>query len=207
MRPLIELGRKESMAAAMPLLYSLRLMIATALNPFSIKRQVRGVSKPFTEKVATVLRNSGYERALVVLGHGKSEDVRIDEFSVLGKSVVSEVKANGSIETYSVNPEDVGIKKGNVEEVTARLSHLENAIVALGVLSASDKSSRRDLILLNAASILYAADDVKNLRDGFELVCQAVDDGKALEELKRLVLLSGGKIEKFESVANHLKSN
>lgn len=204
MRPLIEMGRRKSVAAAMPLLYSLRLMIATALNPFSIKRQVRGVSKPFTEKVATVLRNCGYERALVVLGHGKTEDVRIDEFSILGKSVVSELKLNGTIDTYNVYPEDLGLEKGKIEEVLARPSHIENAAVALGVLSGSDRSARRDFILLNAASIMYAADDVKDIRDGIELIRQAVDEGKALEELRRLVVLSGGRMENLESVAKSM---
>src|SRR5208337_3948709 len=206
MKPLIELGRRESVATAMPLLYSLRLMIATALNPFSIKRQVRGVSKPFTEKVATVLRNCGYEKALVVLGHGRSEEVRIDEFSCAGKSVVSELKPNGSIDTYTVHPEDVGIRTGKIEDVTARSSHTENAEVALGVLSGSDRTVRRDLILLNAASIIYTADDAKTLKDGFELASQSVDEGKALEELRRLVVLSGGRKENLESIERSMKS-
>jgi len=205
MRPLIALGRRESVAASMPLLYSLRLMIATALNPFSIKRQVRGVSRPFTEKVATVLRNCDYERALVVLGHGRTEKIRMDEFSCVGNSVVSELKLNGNIETYTVRPEDFGIETGRIEEIAAKNSHLENAAVALGVLSGSDKSTRRDLILLNAASILYAADDVKNMRDGYELVCQSVDEGKALEELRKLVILSGGRVEKLEFVERSLR--
>jgi len=205
MSPLIELGQKESVSAAMLLLYSLRLMIATALNPFSIKRQVRGVSKPFTEKVASVLRGCGYERALVVVGQGKTEAVSIDEFSCMGKSIVSELKLNGTIETYTVSPEELGIKTGKIEDVTARSSHIENSVVALRVLSGSDRSSRRDLILLNAASIIYAADQTKNLKDAYELVCQSVDEGKALTKLKDLVMLSGGKMENLKNVEESLK--
>ena len=206
MNPLIELGRRESISAAMPLLYSLRLMIATALNPFSIKRQVRGVSKPFTEKVATVLRSCGYERALVVVGHGRTDAVRIDEFSCVGNSVVSELKLNGTIETYTVSPEDIGIKIGAIEDVKARPSHIENAVVSLGVLSGSDRSARRDLILLNAASIVYAADQTKDLKDAYELVCQSVDEGKALKALRELIVLSGGRMENLKSVEDSLKT-
>jgi anthranilate phosphoribosyltransferase len=175
-------------------------MIATALNPFSIKRQVRGVSKPFTERVASVLRSCDYEKALVVLGHGKSEEVRIDEFSCAGNSIVSELKPNGSIETYTVRPEDIGVRLSKIEDITAKPTHIENSQVALGVLSGSDRSAHRDLILLNAGSIMYTADDVKDLKDGFELACQAVDEGKALEELKRLVVLSGGRPDNLELV-------
>jgi anthranilate phosphoribosyltransferase len=204
MRPLIELGSRESTSAVMPLLYSLRLMIATALNPFSIKRQMRGVSKPFTETIAKVLSKSGYEKALVVLGYGETEETRIDECSNLGKTTISELKQNGNIETYQFYPEDIGLKRGKIEEVLARGSHLENAKVAVKILSGTDKSSRRDLILLNAASILYLADEVKDIKDGYELATQSVDAGRAIEKLRQLIVSSGGKTEKLESIINSL---
>ena len=204
MRPLIELGSRKSTSAVTPLLYSLRLMIATALNPFSIKRQVRGVSKPFTETIAKVLSKCGYEKALVVLGYGETEETRIDEWSNLGKTVVSELKPNGSIDTYQFHPEDIGLKRGKIEEVVARESHVENAKVAIKILSGIDKSSRRDLILLNAASILYLADEAKDIKDGYELAKQSLDTGRAIEKLRQLIVSSGGRIEKLESIINSL---
>lgn len=205
MRPLIDLGSKESVSLVMPFLYSLRLMIATALNPFSIKRQVRGVSKPFTEKVAKVLSKCGYEKALVVLGYGKTEDERIDECSSLGKTVISELKLNGKIDTYQIYPEEIGLKRGKTEEVLAMSSHIENAKVTVKILSGADRSSRRDLILLNAASILYVADEVKDIKDGYELARQSIDEGKAIEKLRSLVMLSGGQIEKLQSIIDSLE--
>ena len=205
MRPLIDLGAKESVSLVMPFLYSLRLMIATALNPFSIKRQVRGVSKPFTEKVAKVLSKCGYEKALVVLGYGKTEDERIDECSSLGKTVISELKLNGKIDTYQIYPEEIGLKRGKTEEVLAMSSHIKNAKVTVKILSGADRSSRRDLILLNAASILYVADEVKDIKDGYELARQSIDEGKAVEKLRSLVMLSGGQIEKLQSIIDSLE--
>jgi len=205
MRPLIDLGAKESVSLVMPFLYSLRLMIATALNPFSIKRQVRGVSKPFTEKVAKVLSKCGYEKALVVLGYGKTEDERIDECSSLGKTVISELKLNGKIDTYQIYPEEIGLKRGKTEEVLAMSSHIKNAKVTVKILSGTDRSSRRDLILLNAASILYVADEVKDIKDGYELARQSIDEGKAVEKLRSLVMLSGGQIEKLQSIIDSLE--
>ena len=205
MRPLINLGSNESVSLVMPFLYSLRLMIATALNPFSIKRQVRGVSKPFTEKVAKVLSRCGYEKALVVVGYGKTEEERIDECSSFGKTVLSELKLNGKIDTYEIYPEDVGLRRGKIEDVLAMSSHIENAEVTVKVLSGADRSSRRDLILLNAASILYVADEVKDIKDGYELAKQSVDEGKAIEKLKSLVILSGGQIEKLQSILGSLE--
>ncbi len=192
MRPLIESGSRPPTNLVMPLLYSLRLVIATALNPFSLKRQVRGVSGPYTELVAEVLGKCGYERAFVVLGYGENEETRIDEFSSLGKNIVSELKSNGQIETYGFYPEEAGLKRGKVSEIIARESHLENAKVTAQVLAGKDKSSRRDIILLNAASILALADICKDMRDGVELAEQSVDDGKAFGKLGELVQLTGG---------------
>lgn len=202
MQPLIELGSKNQTAKVMPLLYSLRLTIASALNPFSLKRQVRGVSKPFTEIIAQVLARCNYERALVVLGYGENEDTKIDEVSNLGKTVISEVKPNGSIETYSVQPEDFGIKKGSIKEVVCRDSHVENAKVTCEILSGRDQSSRRELILANAAAIIYTADKTKTLKDGYELARQAIDEGKAIEKLWQLVTLSRGQAHKLESISS-----
>jgi len=204
MRPLIELGSRKSTSTVMSFLYSLRLMIATALNPFSIKRQVRGVSKPFTETIAKVLSKCGYEKALVVLGYGETEETRIDEWSNLGKTIVSELKLNGSIDTYQFYPEDIGLKRGKIEEIVARESHLENAKVAVKILSGKDKSSRRDLILLNAASILYLSDEARDIKDGYELAKQSLDTGRAIEKLRQLIILSGGQIEKLKSIISSM---
>jgi anthranilate phosphoribosyltransferase len=192
MHSLIEMGSNLSTKHLLPLLYSLRLVVATALNPFSLKRQMRGVSGPFTELVASVLGECYYERAFVVLGYGKAEHIRIDEFSTLGRNVVSELKVNGDIETFDVYPEDVGIKRGKIKEVAAKKSHRENAEVVARVLAGKDKSSCRDIVLLNAAAILVLSDGCQNLRDGYDLAMQAIDDGRAFAKFEQLVQFSNG---------------
>jgi anthranilate phosphoribosyltransferase len=115
------------------------------------------------------------------------------------------LKSDGTIDTYQIYPEDIGLKRGKIEEVAARPSHLENAKVTVGVLSRVDNSSRRDLILLNAASILYLADEVKDIKDGYELAKQSVDDGEAIQKLRELVTLSGGRRENLEWIINSLE--
>jgi len=49
--------------------------IATALNPFSIKRQVRGVSRPFTVKIAQVLSKCGLRKSTGCRRYGETEDI------------------------------------------------------------------------------------------------------------------------------------
>jgi len=192
MNPLVDLRNSATAPVFFPLMDSLRLMIATALNPFSTKRQVRGVSTPQTELVAKVFGRIGYERALVPLGYGNDDSIRIDEFSNLGRTVVSELLSNGKINTYQVNYEDLGVRRGDPKEIMARDTHLENASIALNILAGIDRTSRRDLIIVNAAAILYLADEVSTLREGCELASNAIDDGNALRKVRELVKCSHG---------------
>ncbi len=204
MEPLLKVRDMPTAPALFPLLQSLRLMIATALNPFSVRRQLRGTALPHTELVAKVLSRVGYEKALVPVGYGSKEDIRIDEFSSLGKTVVSELKPNGLVETYEVKPEDLGVKRGDPAEVKAQDTHEQNTKLVLGVLSGKDRSSRRDLILLNAGGVLYLADEATDLRDGYELARNALDSGAALEKARQLVVGSGGDAEKLSALISSL---
>ncbi|MBS7625986.1 hypothetical protein KEJ51_02940 [Candidatus Bathyarchaeota archaeon] len=197
MEPLIDLRKSEFAPILFPHLDSLRLMIATSLNPFSTKRQVRGVSTIQNRLVAEVLGKIGYERALVPLGYGADESVRIDEFSNLGKTIVSELHQNGKIETYEVDCEDLGVKKGDVNEVVSGGTHRQNALAILKVLSGRDRTGRRDLIAINAGAILYLADEVDSIKDGYELASNTIDEGHAIRKVEELVKLSGGNLRRL----------
>ncbi len=204
MTSLLKLRQETIAPIIFPLMTSLRMMIATSLNPFSLKRQLRGTAIPQTELIAKVFSKVGYEKALVPVGYGKDENIRIDEFSNIGKTVVSELKPDGKIETYEVYPEDFGVKRGDVNEIKARDTHEENAKVVLKVLTGKDRSSRRDLILINAGAILYLADVVQDFRDGYELACNIVDSGDVLEKVKQLVMMSGGDLNRFNSLVSSI---
>jgi len=193
----------EAFPAIAPLMSSLRLAIATALNPFSLRRQVRGTAVGRTELIAKILKEMGYERALVPMGFGDEGGVVIDEFSNLGKTVVSEVRG-GSIETYEVVPEDVGVKRGRPEDIISGGSHRENALRAIAILAGRDRGPRRDLILLNSAAILYVGGVCQDLRDGVELSRAAIDSGKALEKLRRLVNASGGDLGRLDALLREI---
>lgn len=200
MEPLVDLRNYPSAPIFFPLMGSLRLMIATSLNPFSTKRQVRGISIPQTQLIAEVFSKIGYERALVPLGYGGDESIRIDEFSTLGKTIVSELFPNGKVETYSVSYQDLGAKKGDAKEIIARDTHLENAKVALNILSGKDHSSRRDLIIVNAAAILYLADVANSFKEGFEMASNSIENGEAIRKVEALVKCSRGDLKRLKNL-------
>jgi anthranilate phosphoribosyltransferase len=200
MEALVNLRNYPSAPIFFPLMGSLRLMIATSLNPFSTKRQVRGISIPQTQLIAEVFSRIGYERALVPLGYGEDQNIRIDEFSTLGKTIVSELFPNGKVETYSVSYQDLGAKKGDAKEIIARDTHLENAKVVLNVLSGKDRSSRKDLIIVNAAAILYLGDVTSSFKEGYEVASNSIENGEAIKKVEELVKCSRGDLKSFRNL-------
>src|SRR5690606_34806013 len=69
-------------------------------NPAGANRQLMGVFDPeLTRLLAQVLKGLGVERALVVHGDG------LDDFTVSGVSVVTELSADGALHDFELSPE------------------------------------------------------------------------------------------------------
>jgi anthranilate phosphoribosyltransferase len=104
-----------------------------------------------------------------------------DEVSISGSSTVHEVR-NGQLTQNSVSPEDAGlpaaplgaIRGGNAEE---------NARVFRSVLGGAT-SPIRDVVVLNAAAALVAADAAKDLKEGALVAAEAIDSGAAAAKLE-----------------------
>lgn len=151
-------------------------------NPAGASCQLVGVyDKNLTATLARVLGNLGSKHALVVHGDG------LDEISNTGESVISEYH-QGSVETYAVTPQALGLRRAKHYELKGG-SVQENARILRDVLRGRN-GPRRDVVLLNAAAALVAADRGNNLKQGIELAARSIDSGKALEKLKRLVEFS-----------------
>ena len=84
------------------------LNIAASLaNPMRPTHGVRGVyADGMLGPVGDVMMEIGYEHAMVVHGYDDRREAGMDELSVLGASVVSELHADGRRDSYTVEPED-----------------------------------------------------------------------------------------------------
>jgi anthranilate phosphoribosyltransferase len=150
------------------------------INPAGAKIQVLGVYEPsLTETMATVLKNLGIKKGLVV--HG--EDT-LDEISITGKTKVTEFK-DGGIKTYLIKPEDFGLKRGELIEIRGGRKK-ENAEIILEILKGA-RGAKRDITVLNAAAVFMIAGRAKDFDEGIELANQSIDSGKALNSLERLI--------------------
>jgi len=150
------------------------------INPGEATVQVLGVYDPnLTETMATVLMNLGIKRGLVI--HGKDT---LDEISITGATKVTELN-DGEIKSYTIGPEDFGMKRRKVEEIKGGTKE-GNAEIILKILK-GDEGAKRDIVLMNAAAALVIAGRVKDFKEGIELAKQSIDSGKAIEILDRLI--------------------
>ena len=94
---------------------------------------------------------------------------------------------DGRIETYTVQPEDFGIKTHAAFDVASLNKAFDNASTIKRVLSGDYSSPYADLFCMNAAAALYVSDVCKSYREGMEMAREVLCSGKALMQLKYLV--------------------
>lgn len=152
-------------------------------NPAEAKRQLLGVfDADLTETIANVLKELGSEHVLVV--HGEDG---LDEMTLTGKTKVSELN-NGQVKNYTIEPEQFGFKRIEIDKVLGGNTE-KNAQIALDILNGKE-GSPRDIVLLNAGAVIYVGGEVDSIQAGIEKAIEAIDSGKAVEQLKKLQKLT-----------------
>lgn len=148
-------------------------------NPAAATHQLVGVyNRRWTVILAAVLANLGSRHAL--LAHGEDG---LDEITTTSSTFVTEA-IEGKLNSYEINPRDYGFNKVKLEDLSGGDVSC-NAKILLDILQGKP-GPRRDIVILNAASAIYAADKVKSIKEGIELARESIDSGKALEKLELL---------------------
>lgn len=162
-------------------------------NPAGAEGQIVGVyDGSLTEKIARVLEKLGTERALVF--HGMDG---LDEMSTLGETQISEL-SDGVIRTYTVEPEDFGLTRAEVEEISGGDAR-ENGRILLRILKGKE-GPRRDITLLNAAAAIFVGGKSDNLNECLEIAREALDSGKAYKKLEKLVDSTDGNPDRMREM-------
>jgi anthranilate phosphoribosyltransferase len=153
-------------------------------NPAGASVQVVGVyALDLVEKVAEALSMLGTHRAFVV--HGLDG---LDEITITGPTRVAEVR-DGQIHTYEITPEEFGLSRAELEQISGGTDAAENADIVQRILN-GEKSARRDVVLMNAAAALVASGKVAHLKDGAKLASGSIDSGAAARKLRELIEFS-----------------
>ncbi len=158
-------------------------------NPALAESIVLGVpSQELGGKMVQVLGRLGSKHAIVV--HGLDG---MDEISLAASSRVWELHG-GQITDYQVSPPDFGLVAAGVETLAGGTPQ-ENAAMLRSVL-AGEKGPRRNAVVMNAAAGIVVGRGTKNpsglaaLKEGAVIAVEAIDSGKALDKLEKLIILS-----------------
>jgi anthranilate phosphoribosyltransferase len=148
-------------------------------NPAGPTHQLVGVfDNRWTEVVARVLLNLGTRHALVV--HGEDG---LDEITTTSKTYVAEAR-HGKVECYEIAPHDFKIKKALLGDLLGG-NAVQNAEILMDILTGKH-GPKRDIVLLNAAASIYAADKARSIAEGMDLAVNAIDSGEALKKFELL---------------------
>ncbi len=166
---------------AVPTIFNL---LGPLTNPAGAKSQLIGVpNKELTLKIAQVLQRLDSSRVLVVHGHDG-----LCELTVTAPTHVAELR-DGRIREYDVNPEELGFKTGNLDEI--RIDNPEeSAKIIERIFSCQEQGTARDIALLNAAGALVVAGIADDLKEGVKLATKTVDSGKAAKKMAQLIKFS-----------------
>ena len=147
-------------------------LLGPLTNPASTKRQLMGVfDKKWVRVHCEVLKELGSTHAMVV--HG---DDGLDEISLCSPTYISELK-EGKITDYIFDPKDYGYNYININDILGSDAEY-NAKTFIEMIEAPNNSFQK-IVELNAGAALYLAGLTKNLKDGFNLAKQTINEKKS----------------------------
>ena len=149
-------------------------------NPADAPNILMGVFHPDLVGIQVrALQRLGAEHALVVYGKDG-----LDEVSLGAATMVGELK-DGKISEYEIHPEDFGMQMASTRALRVETPEQSRAILQ-GVL-AGNPGPAREIVLLNAAAALYAANVSSSIAQGLEAARQALDSGAAQAKLAQFI--------------------
>jgi anthranilate phosphoribosyltransferase len=152
-------------------------------NPARAQSQLLGVARPeLAELMAGALQNLGSRHVIVVHGCDGSDELTLD-----GPCPVFELK-DGETRNYTIDASDYGLMSALPATLRGGTPE-ENAATLTAVLS-GEPGPHRDVVVLNSAAALLAADISSDLADGIKRASESIDSGAAKERMAAFVELS-----------------
>lgn len=153
-------------------------------NPAKPDRILLGVYDPhLLEPLTKVLIRLGLKRGMVVYGTDG-----FDEISVSAPTLVSEFN-DGWYKTYTIAPEDFGIRRGQKSD-TVGGTPAENAAITRAILEGKETGTKADFVLLNAGAAIYIGGAADGIREGIDRARELIAAGTAVKTLEDFIARS-----------------
>lgn len=167
-------------------------LVGPLVNPAAADVQVIGVGRPAArEPLAEAAWLLGVRRALVVSGHlvdadGMPVDACFDEVSLFGPTDFIDVSPE-RVERGRWTPEDFGLVRLPADRVSElAVDGPAASAAAIRAVLGGARGPRRDVVVLNAAAVLWAAGRAADLTAARRLAEDALDSGRAAAVLADL---------------------
>jgi len=157
-------------------------LLGPLTNPAGASVQLAGAPSPEAAAlIAEALAGLGLKGGFVV--HGSDG---LDEITTTGPTLVFEIR-DSQVIRRSVTPEDFGVPRASLADLRGGDREV-NREIARSILSGA-RGPQRDIVLVNAAAALVAAQKARSFEEGVALAAESIDSGAALaraEDLARL---------------------
>ncbi|MBN1805797.1 MAG: anthranilate phosphoribosyltransferase [Sedimentisphaerales bacterium] len=152
-------------------------------NPADVPAMVLGVAEERLMAImAEALKMLEIRYAMVVHSDG------LDEISTVTKTKILELK-DGQITNKELNPIELGMESAKIEDLTVTDAKT-SAKVIRDILSSKENSSRKDIVILNAAAAVIAAGMADDFACAVEKAEASISEGKASTSLEKLIEVS-----------------
>ena len=160
-------------------------LLGPLTNPARAPFQILGVWDPsLLERVASALALLGVQKAWVV--HGADG---LDEITITDKTLVAACLPNRSVETFTISPEDFGLKTQSLDGFGASNARA-NAELIRAILEGKktkQTDAARDLVIVNAAAALHVSGFAHDLQEAAAFARESIDSGRAASKLDALI--------------------
>src|SRR5437667_4753521 len=160
-------------------------LLGPLTNPARAPFQILGVWHPsLLERVAAALSLLGVQKAWVV--HGADG---LDEITITDRTFVAACLPNRSVETFTISPEDFGLKTQSLDGFGASNARA-NAELIRAILEGKktkQTDAARDLVIVNAAAALHVSGFAHDLQEAAAFARESIDSGRAASKLDALI--------------------
>ena len=158
-------------------------LLGPLTNPAGANRQLIGVSDPsIGELMANVLARLGCEKALIVHGNDGLDEITLSTTSMIW------TLESGIVTKTELSPKEFGFKKSPLSSISAQ--DPDTSARTIRAVFEGVVGSARDIVLLNSAAALNAANYADSFQSGIEASARSIDSGSALASLNSYVEFS-----------------
>jgi anthranilate phosphoribosyltransferase len=160
-------------------------LLGPLTNPARAPFQILGVwHRSLLERVASALPLLGVDKAWVV--HGADG---LDEITITDKTFVAACSPNGTLETFTISPDDFGLKRQSLDGFGGS-NPRANAQLIRAILQGEKTAAMaaaRDLVILNAAAALHVTGFAHDLSEAAIIARESIESGRASSKLDTLI--------------------